>query len=133
MKGGAYLYIWGISLDYVPHLKGNELAWHRTNRSSMFDLRFDPVDHFKRYNDWYMRSFSEAEDFRRQASAQLRKAWPMAVQFFERSQRVEQLPELFADQMSASTFRFWFKNYVQHLPICSRSRKSGRKIALFVC
>jgi len=113
MKGGSYVYVWGLSLDYVPHVKGSDLAWHKTNRSSIFDLRFDPVDHFKNYTDWYIGSLRGVETARKEATAQLRKAWPIAAQFFQSAQRTNQLLELFTKQMSAQTFRFRFHNYIQ--------------------
>ena len=34
--------VWGLSLDFVPHISGKKAAWHRTNKSAKLDLCFDP-------------------------------------------------------------------------------------------
>ena len=45
LKGGMYVPTWGISFDFVPHLKSfSSIAWHRTEKSAQMDLRNDPVD-----------------------------------------------------------------------------------------
>jgi hypothetical protein len=38
LKGGADSPILGFSLDYVPHVAGQSMQWHRTEKSSRFDL-----------------------------------------------------------------------------------------------
>ena len=45
MKGASFVPCWGFSLDFVPHISGSSIRWHRTAKSSMFDLRYDPVDY----------------------------------------------------------------------------------------
>lgn len=37
-KGAIYGIQWGVSLNYVPHRWENELRWHRSIKSSVFDL-----------------------------------------------------------------------------------------------
>lgn len=44
MKGASYVPTWGLSLDFVPHISGAKLAWHRTEKSARMDLVYDPVD-----------------------------------------------------------------------------------------
>lgn len=43
-KGGAIAPRWGFSFDFVPHLSGNAVRWHRTNKSATFDLCVDARD-----------------------------------------------------------------------------------------
>ena len=43
-KGGIYGIMWGVSLNYVPHRWENELRWHRSIKSSVFDLS-DELNH----------------------------------------------------------------------------------------
>jgi hypothetical protein len=43
-KGGVIAPRWGFSLDFVPHVSGNTVRWHRTNKSAMFDLCVDARD-----------------------------------------------------------------------------------------
>jgi len=40
LKGAAINPWWGFSLDFVPHLSGGRLCWHRSNRAARFDLFF---------------------------------------------------------------------------------------------
>jgi len=37
-KGAIYGLQWGVSLTYVPHRWENELRWHRSFKSAVFDL-----------------------------------------------------------------------------------------------
>ena len=38
-KGHVYYPSWGFSLDFVPHVSGSTVRWHRTDKSSLLDLR----------------------------------------------------------------------------------------------
>jgi hypothetical protein len=33
---------WGVSLDFVPHVEGTAIRWHRTAKSARIDLGYDP-------------------------------------------------------------------------------------------
>src|SRR5262245_63517673 len=37
-KGGALAPAWGLSLDFVPHVSGSRLRWHRTVKSARLDI-----------------------------------------------------------------------------------------------
>ena len=41
LKGGALAPQWGFSLDFVPHLSGGKVKWHRTEKSALFDAFVD--------------------------------------------------------------------------------------------
>lgn len=43
-KGGVLAPSWGLSLDFVPHVSGSKLKWHRTPKSALMDLRVDSRD-----------------------------------------------------------------------------------------
>lgn len=51
MKGASYVPVWGISLDFVPHVSGKRIAWHRTEKSARMDLVYDPVDFDARWQE----------------------------------------------------------------------------------
>lgn len=38
IKGASYSVWWGVSLSYMPHEWGSRLRWHRSIKSSRFDL-----------------------------------------------------------------------------------------------
>jgi hypothetical protein len=44
LKGAAMKAVWGFSLDFVPHLSGGRVCWHRSNRTAMFDLYVELED-----------------------------------------------------------------------------------------
>jgi hypothetical protein len=41
LKGGVIAPQWGFSLDFVPHLSGGKVKWHRTEKSALFDTFVD--------------------------------------------------------------------------------------------
>ncbi|QET01768.1 hypothetical protein FOB72_06720 [Cupriavidus pauculus] len=43
-KGGVIAPRWGLSIDFVPHVSGSSVRWHRTNKSAIFDLAVDARD-----------------------------------------------------------------------------------------
>ncbi|WP_143062435.1 hypothetical protein [Paraburkholderia diazotrophica] len=43
-KGGVIAPRWGFSFDFVPHVSGNSVRLHRTNKSAIFDLCVDARD-----------------------------------------------------------------------------------------
>src|SRR5690349_12890117 len=42
LKGAAMTAAWGFSLDFVPHVSGGKLRWHRTDRAAMLDVVVNP-------------------------------------------------------------------------------------------
>ncbi len=40
-KGGIVRPRWGASLDFVPHISGQQVRWHRSNKAAHFDLAID--------------------------------------------------------------------------------------------
>ncbi|MGR3908199.1 hypothetical protein Q3A80_14240 [Burkholderia sp. SR8] len=43
-KGGVIAPRWGFSFDFVPHVSGNAVRWHRTGKSAIFDFAVDARD-----------------------------------------------------------------------------------------
>ena len=43
-KGGVIAPRWGFSFDFVPHVSGNAVRWHRTGKSAIFDFTVDARD-----------------------------------------------------------------------------------------
>ncbi len=40
-KGGSLYPAWGVSLDFVPHVSGDQIRWHRSNAAARLDLSLD--------------------------------------------------------------------------------------------
>lgn len=44
LKGASMKANWGFSLDFVPHIAGGRIRWHRTDKTAMLDIVLDPKD-----------------------------------------------------------------------------------------
>ncbi len=44
LKGAGMRVQWGFSLDFVPHISGGRVRWHRTGRNAMLDVVIDPSE-----------------------------------------------------------------------------------------
>jgi hypothetical protein len=42
LKGGSMRARWGFSLDFVPHISGGRVRWHRSEKQAMLDVIVDP-------------------------------------------------------------------------------------------
>lgn len=109
-KGGAIAPIWGVSLDFVPHISGAKVKWHRTAKSAMPDLVVDARD---RALD--MPYHAGPEPIRERAFEVVSNAVIRAREFWDRSRRIADLPAAFDWLRSyLSTGGLGFYNYVQH-------------------
>jgi|SRR5688572_15148702 len=109
-KGGAIAPTWGVSLDFVPHISGTKLKWHRTAKSARTDLCVDARD---RALD--MPYHAGAHSIRSRAPEVVASAVIRAREFWDRSRRISDLPAAFDWLRSyLSTGGLGFDNYVQH-------------------
>lgn len=109
-KGGKLAPAWGLSLDFVPHVSGNNIRWHRTAKSARFDLTWDTRD---RALDI---SYSHGpETIANHAPAVLSTAIAQAESFWSTARLIADLPDAF-EQVRAhlSSGGLGFYNYVQH-------------------
>jgi hypothetical protein len=42
LKSAGIMANWGFSLDFVPHISGRRICWHRSDRTAMLDVHVDP-------------------------------------------------------------------------------------------
>ena len=109
-KGGVIAPRWGLSFDFVPHVSGSAVRWHRTNKSAMFDLAVDARD---RTLDV---SLIRGEEVAAQKSAAIvETAIARADEFWRRVNSVEGVVAAFEWLRGyLSTGGLGFYNYVQH-------------------
>src|SRR3954469_10621541 len=43
LKGASLKACWGFSLDFVPHISGATIHWHRTDKTARLDVIIDPI------------------------------------------------------------------------------------------
>ena len=116
LKGRMLVPRWGISLDFVPHVRGKGLAWHRTEKSATPDLVFDPVDFDP---EWRARcgidTLGEEVVVRRAVEQRLPVAIASALPWFDGARDLSSVMEL-AEWLRTTARpgnRFAFEAYVQ--------------------
>jgi hypothetical protein len=72
MKGGYFSPCWGFSLDFVPHVSGSSVRWHRTAKVARFDLCYDPVDYTTDAGGWLVPSLAGPSAARKAAAQVMR-------------------------------------------------------------
>lgn len=109
-KGGVIAPRWGLSFDFVPHVSGSSVRWHRTNKSAMFDLAVDARDKLLDI------SLIRGEKVVVQRSATVvDTATTRANEFWGRVNSIEDVATAFEWlQIRLSTGGLGFYNYVQH-------------------
>ena len=109
-KGGKLAPSWGLSLDFVPHLCGNDFKWHRTPKSARPDLIFDVRD----------RAFDISYSYGPETIAKcapdiLRAAIADAESFWSAARSIADLPGAFERvRQHLSKGGLGFYNYTQH-------------------
>jgi hypothetical protein len=102
---------WGFSCDFVPHLRGSKVVWHRTPKSARFDLFYDPWDYSRDTQSWQVSQFLNKEDVDSWAGALAQKSLSRAVEYWERVQSVGDLLSEFRVWQASKPIRFGFDNY----------------------
>ena len=109
-KGGVLAPRWGVSLDFVPHLSGQQIRWHRSNKTADFDLRVERHD-----QTLDMTYFSGERPIRNMHSDVIARAVQQAEGFWARCETVDDLPdavEWLKDSLSSQDLSFY--GYIQH-------------------
>lgn len=109
-KGGVIAPLWGLLLDFVPHVAGAQVKWHRTVKSARLDLIRDSRDRNMEFS--YMWGPEELE---RNAPAAISKALIVARILWEAAKSIPELATAFiSTKQLMSTGGLGFYNYVQH-------------------
>jgi len=108
-KGGKIAPVWGLSLDFVPHLSGKNIRWHRTPKSAMFDLRIDSRD-----RDLDISYMKGPDEIIRRAPSVASNALAKAISFWDKHASLEALPSAvkhMREHLSSGGLGFY--NYTQ--------------------
>ncbi|WP_248767309.1 hypothetical protein [Pseudomonas sp. MWU12-2345] len=109
-KGGALAPAWGLSLDFVPHVSGNNIKWHRTPKSAQLDLTWDTRDRALDISYCY-----GPEIIASHAPRVLNAAIAQAESFWSKTRLISDLPEAFElVRQHLSSGGLGFYNYLQH-------------------
>ena len=91
--------IWGLSLNFVPHISGRlteTVQWHRTPRSANPDLRYSEIEDMRNYRPQYAISTMQGGQAMREAALAARSVLlPRAVQLFDSVRSLLSIDDLF--------------------------------------
>jgi hypothetical protein len=94
--------IWGLSLNFVPHIAGRQtetVRWHRTPRAATPDLRYSEVEDMRNALVRYAISTMHGAPIMRKQALTVRSALlPRAVQFFDSVTTLSSLGDLFVQK-----------------------------------
>jgi hypothetical protein len=113
LKGGNFCPAWGFSLDYVPNVSGSSLRWHRSPKTAILDLCFDPLDYKLTLKEWGIPSLQGLEIARQQTERQTKMALDLAIPWFKSVNCDSDLIREFEAKKQREFVRFGFYNYVQ--------------------
>lgn len=101
LKGVSYCPMWGLSLDFVPHLTARgDVRWHRTPKSAEFDLVYRPIDYARRPEDareWSMSPLATREELAEDVARVTRLTLAEAPRLWDRASATADLPGLYAE------------------------------------
>ena len=126
MKGTSVAPRWGLSLDFVPHVKGDSVRSHATNKTAQFDITLDPHD--TPGERFHLHTCHGAPGLRRDARGALPRAVRSALDWFASvdERHIVSFIEEHRRVLEASP-RFKFDNYLQHpLALAFALARAGR-------
>jgi len=114
MKGSSYSAAWGISLDFVPHLRsGGTIAWHKTPKSAMFDLVYDPLDYEGDTEAFALSLFDTKEELVVDVAVLANRLASALPAFFEPIRSLADVLSAFEAKPRRPFVRFGVQNYPQ--------------------
>jgi hypothetical protein len=110
LKGASLKACWGFSLDFVPHVSGSSIRWHRSDKTARLDVIVDPV---ALPQPCFLYG---PEQFRLDLAALLHDAVVTAQRDWERASTCKGMLELIREIREHNTNCFGYRNYTQ-LPL----------------
>ena len=112
LKSGSAVPRWGFSLDFAPHVVNGAVRWHRTPKSALLDVVWDPLD-FDGLEGWTLSRFTALADLPHVAELFAAKACGAALTDLAKAQQVSDLPPIYLEWETRRAVRFAKHNYVQ--------------------
>jgi hypothetical protein len=126
MKGASVSPRWGLSLDFVPHVKGDSIGSHATNKRAVLDITFDPND--TRGTHFYLSTSHGAVGLQKDAATMLPVVVRSALDWFASADEARLVTFIEAHRRALEPSpRFKFENYPQHaLALAFALMREGR-------
>jgi hypothetical protein len=112
LKGAKMRARWGFSLDFVPHISGGRLRWHRSGTTAMFDVIIEPSESVLPWPTFIHGAAHLHDDLNRLLPA----AATRAEETWRQGQTIRGLLDLVREIRERKTNCFPFDNYLQ-LPL----------------
>ena len=101
---------WGFSLDFVPHISGGRVRWHRTDKTAVLDVVLDPKGlHTVSYIHGSARLAEGLRSLLPEATARARESWRRGATFHGMLDLIQEIRD-------KHTNCFRYQNYTQ-LPL----------------
>jgi hypothetical protein len=110
LKGASLKACWGFSLDFVPHVSGSGIRWHRSDKTAMLDVIVDPVTLTQPCFHY------GPEQFRLELGTLLPDAVAAAQRDWDRASTYKGMLQLIREIREQNTNCFGYRNYTQ-LPL----------------
>jgi hypothetical protein len=115
----SYCPMWGLSLDFVPHVTGRgDVKWHRTAKSALFDFVYRPVDYVRanaEARDWSASPFATRAEVQDDLGRVTRLVLKEALPFWNSVGGVRDLPETYREHRRRAAVGCRFDSFPQQL------------------
>jgi len=89
---------WGFSFDFAPHIgAGEKVKWHRTPKSALYDLSYDPIDYTRTVREWDITRYGKKTEIIRTAEQVADRAVAEAEGFWGRVSNLNDVADLFEE------------------------------------
>jgi hypothetical protein len=117
-RQGARVPRWGVSLDFVPHVVGSAVRWHRTPKTARIDLGYDPHNFQDEWDfegqSWVIWPNLGQPTPAARAASIAGQLGSTALPWLDQIDGLRSLPAAFAREEAREGGQFGFDNYVQY-------------------
>jgi len=117
LKGMSYCPMWGISLDFVPHVtQRGDIKWHRSAKSARFDLVYRPIDFAPTpaaSRDWSASPFATRAEVDEDLARVTRLVLAQALPFWDGISGGGDLPRVYRDHRRRTGVGLPFESFPQ--------------------
>jgi hypothetical protein len=117
-RHGARVPRWGVSLDFVPHVVGSAIRWHRTLKTARIDLGYEPHNFQDEWDfegqSWVIWPNLGHPTPAERAASIAEQLGVTALPWLDRIDGLLSLPAAFEREEAREGGQFGFDNYIQY-------------------
>jgi hypothetical protein len=137
----AYAAVWGLSLEFVPHLderNGFRVEWHKTEKKARFDLSYNPMDYERDLRPWTVDQLTRPESLPGEALEFADRVSMSAAEYLDPLRTIEATLAAFELKRRRPSIRLGFEHYPQEnlayafvLARCGRDQEAEQALRQF--